>query len=226
LNDWPANYFNFFTEIEEHFQRARGTGLFVMSPLDWALVESWKEAGVPLEAVLKGIDDAFEKWRSRKSKRRLINSIAYCAQAVMEQAQRAPSRAGDTPKGANQPFAVEEIRSHLANAIVPLRARQESALHEVADLLESLSEDAGKYVEKLEDLERRLTTLEDKVVAVLKSFQSEAEMLAGREALDADLRPYRGKLTAEQLAMLERRYLDTALLERAHIPRFSLFYLH
>src|SRR3954454_15432957 len=85
------NYFNFYTEIEEHFQRARGTGLFLMSPLDWALVESWKDNGVPLEAVLRGIDDAFEKWRSRKSKRRLINSIAYCAQAVMEQAQRIPS---------------------------------------------------------------------------------------------------------------------------------------
>ena len=57
------NYFNYFTEIEEHFQRARGTSLFLLSPLDWALVESWKNAGVPLEAVLRGIDTAFEKWR-------------------------------------------------------------------------------------------------------------------------------------------------------------------
>ena len=79
---------------------------------------------------------------------------------------------------------------------------------------------------RLEDLERRLTTLEDKVVSLLKSAQSEGEMLEAREALDDELRPYRGKLTAEQLAMLERRYLDTALLERARIPRFSLFYLH
>ena len=44
------NYFNYFTEIEEHFQRARGTGLFLLSPLDWALIESWKNAEVPLEA--------------------------------------------------------------------------------------------------------------------------------------------------------------------------------
>ncbi len=42
--DWPSNYFNYFTEIEEHFQRARGTGLFLLSPLDWALIESWKIA--------------------------------------------------------------------------------------------------------------------------------------------------------------------------------------
>ena len=88
--DWPSNYFNYFTEIEEHFQRARGTGLFLLSPLDWALIESWKTAGIPLEAVLKGIDEAFEKWRSRKVKRRNVNSLAYCSQAVMEAAQRAP----------------------------------------------------------------------------------------------------------------------------------------
>ena len=92
-SDWPRNYFNYFTETEEHFQRARGTGLFLLSPLDWALIENWKNAGVPLEAVLKGIDDAFEKWRSRKQKRRLVNSVAYCTQAVMEAAQRSPSRA-------------------------------------------------------------------------------------------------------------------------------------
>src|SRR3954468_3950912 len=89
------NYFNYFTEVEEHFQRARGTGLFLMSPLDWALVEHWKTAGVPLEAVLRGIDHAFEKWRSRKQKsNRLINSVAWCAQAVQEEAD---AMAGNVP---------------------------------------------------------------------------------------------------------------------------------
>src|SRR5690348_9401480 len=67
------NYFNYFTEIEEHFQRVRGTSLFLLSPLDWALVESWKNGGVPLEAVLRGIDGAFEKWRSRKVKTQMVN---------------------------------------------------------------------------------------------------------------------------------------------------------
>ena len=85
--EWKLNYFSYFTEIEEHFQRARGTGLFLMSPLDWALVESWKNAGVPLEAVLRGIDAAFEKWRSRRQKSQMINSLAYCAQAVMKEAE-------------------------------------------------------------------------------------------------------------------------------------------
>src|SRR5207244_8056283 len=81
------NYFNYFTEIEEHFQRARGTALFLLSPLDWALIETWKDAGIPLEAVLRGIDAAFEKWHSRKKKLHNVNSLAYCAQAVFTEAQ-------------------------------------------------------------------------------------------------------------------------------------------
>src|SRR3954467_13328583 len=85
--EWQGNYFNYFTEIEEHFQRARGTSLFLLSPLDWALIESWNNAGVPLGAVLRGIDTAFEKWRARKVKTQMVNSLAFCTQAVMTEAQ-------------------------------------------------------------------------------------------------------------------------------------------
>ncbi len=84
---WPSNYFNYFTEVEEHFQRARGTALFLLSPLDWALIETWKDSGVPLEAVLRGIDAAFEKWRGNKKRIEAINSVAYCTQAVMSEAR-------------------------------------------------------------------------------------------------------------------------------------------
>jgi hypothetical protein len=223
-SDWPGNYFNYFTEIEEHFRRARGTGLFLVSPLDWALIESWKSAGVPLEAVLKGIDEAFEKWRSRKNKRRHVNSLAYCAQAVMEAAERAPG--GPKQRHSEPPFSVDELRVHLLKAAGALRAHGNSALPEVSATLESLAADAERQLPQLEDLERRLTTLEDKIVAILRAGQSQEDLYAIREALDRELSPYRGKMTAEQLSMLERRYLDTAVLERAHVPRLSLFYLH
>jgi hypothetical protein len=222
---WSGNYFNYFTEIEEHFQRARGTSLFLLSPLDWALIESWKNGGVPLESVLKGIDDAFEKWHSRKVKRRLVNSLAYCAQAVLEAANRAPSRQAGVASG-TAPFAVDELRLHLTKSAAALRARPEPQLHEVAVSLEALALDAANQAQNLEDLERRLTAMEDKLVATIRSLQSDADLYAIREALDRELQPYRGKMTADQLSMLERRYLDTALLERARLPRLSLFYLH
>ena len=79
------NYFNYFTEIEEHFQRRRGGGL-LLSTLDWALIETWKDAGIPLEGVLRGIDGAFERYEKRPSKRK-VNSLAYCAQEVLAAAE-------------------------------------------------------------------------------------------------------------------------------------------
>ena len=79
------NYFNYFTEIEEHFQRRRG-GALMLSTLDWALIETWKDAGIPLEAALRGIDSAFERYEKRPSKRK-VNSLAYCAQEVLAAAE-------------------------------------------------------------------------------------------------------------------------------------------
>ena len=121
---WELNYFNYFTEIEERFQQARGTGLFLLSPVDWALIEAWKNAGVPLEAVLRGIDAAFETWRSRKRKGRLVNSLTYCTQAVMEEVEAMAT--GGTVKPAREaapPFSIEELRGHLDKGAQQLRDR-------------------------------------------------------------------------------------------------------
>lgn len=224
-SDWPRNYFNYFTETEEHFQRARGTGLFLLSPLDWALIENWKNAGIPLEAVLKGIDDAFEKWRSRKQKRRLVNSVAYCTQAVMEVVQRAPSRQERGAVATQSPFAAEELRSYLAGAAESIGRNPEQAFQSISSSLDNLALDVESHLNNLEDLESRLTALEEKLVATVRTLQSDEELVALRETLNRELKPYRGKMTADQLSMLETRYLATALLERARVPRLSLFYL-
>src|SRR5512132_2914522 len=79
-------YFNFFTDIEEHFQRRRGT-ILLLSTLDWALIETWKDAGIPLEAVLRGIDATFDKWDKRPSKSRKVNGLGFCAQEVLAAAE-------------------------------------------------------------------------------------------------------------------------------------------
>jgi hypothetical protein len=223
--DWTGNYFNYFTEIEDHFQRARRTGLFLLSPLDWALIENWKDSGIPLDAVLRGIDEAFDKWRSRKVKRQSINSLAYCTQAVMAAAERAPSRAGANFT-AEPPFSAEELRAYLEKAAAALRQRSEDAFQETAASLDVLAAHAAQHLQQLEDLERRLAAMEEKVVAALRTLTSDEDLYAIRAKLDGELRPYRGKMTADQIALLERRYQDTALLESAKLPRLSLFYLH
>jgi len=216
------NYFNYFTEIEEHFQRARGTGLFLLSPLDWALIESWKNAEVPLEAVLRGIDAAFEKWRARKVKTQMVNSLAFCAQAVLTEAQiMAGAIAPRAHKPAAPPFALEDLQAYLERNAAAMPAGHE----ETAAALRKLAASADEHFTDLEALEQRLTVLEEKMLAAARARQSEEDLLDARRELDRQLRPYRGKMTADQLAMLEKQYLERILLERAALPRLSLFYM-
>jgi hypothetical protein len=220
--DWIHNYFNYFTEIEEHFQRARGTGLFLLSPLDWALIETWKNSGVPLEAVMRGIDAAFERWRGRKVKTQLVNSLAFCAQAVLTEAAVMAGAARPAPRRESAPpFTLDELRSYLFQTAAALPVGYE----ETAAALLRLAADAERYYAALEDLETRLTVLEEKMIAAARTRQSEEDMLESRRELERQLRPYRGKMTASQIAMLEKQYLERHLLERSGLPRLSLFYL-
>ena len=219
MPDEPFNYFNYFTEIEERFQVARGTGLFLLSPLDWALIESWKDSGIPLEAALRGIDRAFEKWRAKKTKGQLVNSIAYCSQAVMEEAKRA-----DAPresKAVEAPFDALEIEKHLRGAAAKLSA----GFAEIAATLDKLAGESGLWIERLEELEQTLTALEEKMVAIARARQSQEQGLEARRQLESQLKPYRGKMSAPELMLIERKFLDQRLLEDSALPRLSLFYL-
>ena len=216
------NYFNYFTEIEEHFQRARGTSLFLLSPLDWALVESWKNSEVPLEAVLRGIDTAFEKWRGRKVKTQMVNSLAFCAQTVLTEAKIMAEGAPARPRAESAPpFTVDELRAYLESNAAALAA----AHGPIAESLRKLAAEAGEHYSDLEALEQHLTVLEEKMIASARAQQSEEQALESRRELDRQLRPYRGKMTADQLSMLEKQYLERHLLEQLNLPRLSLFYM-
>jgi hypothetical protein len=229
LSDASFNYFNYFTEIEEHFQRVRGTSLFLLSPLDWALIEAWKNSGVPLEAVLRGIDLAFEKWRAKRSRIQMVNSIAYCTQAVMTEAQRmadgGQARAGKQDTAEAAPFPADELRRYLENNAAAIRATMRAEFLPVAESLDQVGAELPSLSLDLEALEQRLTVLEQKLIAIARSGQSEQEALKARQDLEKYLRPWRSKMTAPQIAMLETQFLERATLDSAGLPRLSLFYL-
>jgi hypothetical protein len=222
---WHLNYFNYFTEVETHFQKARGTGLFLLSPIDWALIETWKNAGVPLEAVLRGIDVAFEQWRSKKKRGRTVNSLTFCAQAVLDEAEKMAGVEPQSSAEVKAPFSLDEVKDHLQRGLDRIRAAATLDLAGVIQSLEECVRDVADHYRNLEALEQRLSALEDKMIAVARARQTEQELLEVRADLDRQMRAYRGKMTAPQLAMLEKQYLDRAVLERAALPRLSLFYL-
>jgi hypothetical protein len=234
------NYFNYFTEIEEHYLRRRGTHL-LLSTLDWALIETWKSAGVPLEAVLRGVDDAFDKYDQRPTKTKKVNSLTYCSQAVLAAAEEmkdgAEGGSGDEAAEREPGFEASEIvrflrgnAEKLEKATLPERAgfasgtlaREEAgSLREMADAIES----SGK-LPRLEDLERRLTVLEEKLFAVLMAATPNDVLVNVRAEADRDIAPYRRNMTASQVDELHKQYVYKRLLEQCGVPRLSLFYMH
>ncbi len=234
------NYFNYFTEIEECFQRARGSPT-MLSTLDWALIESWKEAGLPLEAVLTGIERAFEKYHKRPRRFRKVNSLAYCSQEVLRAAEAVQSggahRAGTTAQEAEAPFAKDEVLGFLHRNAMILRKAAESFGQNGQSVLAQDADEAAGELERMaasgsqqsdadpEELERRLTALEEKLTASL-TRSSSADLLATfKGEIDRALAAYRRNLGAAEIDSLERQFIKKRLFEHYNIPRLSLFYL-
>lgn len=228
------NYFNYFTEIEDRYLQRRGGGL-LLSTLDWALIETWKDAGIPLEAALRGIDAAFDKYDQRPSKTRKVNSLAYCSQEVLSAAEDMKEAAvganTEAPKQrANQGFEPAVVATFLrrnAEALQRAKAPERVAvfLAETAQSLQEMADQNAKQPARLEDVERRLTVLEEKLFATLLTATPDDEIVAVRAEADRDLGPYRRKMSAPQIDQLQKQYIQKRLLERYNLPRLSLFYM-
>lgn len=226
------NYFNYFTEIEEHFQRRRGS-LLVLSTLDWALIETWKDAGIPLEAVLRGIDATFEAWEKKPSRTRKVNGLAFCTQEVLAAAEQiAEATVGTAPSEKKRPGLEQaEIAAFLRrNAATLARLQLPEPAQTLASLtvphLEQLAGQCQHAADfRAEDLERRLTVMEEKILAALLAATPDDEILSARVEADRDLAPYRGKMNGPQIERLQQQYLHKRILERYQVPRLSLFYM-
>ncbi len=231
------NYFNYFTEIEERFQRRRGS-LLLLSTLDWALIETWREAGVPLQAVLRGIDMAFDKHDAQalRAKRRVrkVNGLAWCAAAVMESVEQMTEAAvGAAPAAAAESgFEAERIAFFLeknATAVetAALAAPADGIANETARRLREIAAGlrARDGAGSLEEMDRTLSVLEERMFAALLTATAEEELGALREQAARELAPYRGKMQAAQIRQVQQQFLQKRLLEQWKLPRLSLFYM-
>jgi hypothetical protein len=206
--DQELNYFNYFTEIERFYQSKRET-FTLLSTLDWVLIENWKDQGVPLEMVLKGIERAF----SRAKTKRKINSLAYCVKAVDEVCEEQKDLAVEAPELPD--FREDEVSAYV---------------RQLADEVAKLDEGIAATVRALDvsDLrlaEQTLSALEEKLIAKLKFTADDKTMIELKREVDGELNPFRSTMTTAQLAMLEQQMWRRKLLERFKVPRLSLFYL-
>jgi hypothetical protein len=229
------NYFNYYTEIEERFQQRRGS-LLMLSTLDWALIETWREAGIPLEAVLRGIDAAFDRYDQRRSRAgsgvRKVNGLAWCAQEVLASAEQMVEAATGTAKTTKEAttgsgFEPARVAAYLKSSAEALRSAQlktpaDAIAAEVAAKLEEMAEMQNM---DLETLELQLTTLEEKFFAALLTSVDDGELLALREQAARELAPYRSRISAVQARQIEQQFLRKRLLEARKLPRLSFFYM-
>ena len=177
--------------------------------------------------MLRGIDNAFDKYEARKTRARMrkVNGLAWCAQAVMEAVESMQEAAvGGAPVHA-EPDGLERHRvaAHLRTAANRFTTAVTNIppLSEIAGRLEQLATEpvAG------EDLERHLSALEEKLFALLLTHTPAAELEQMRDQAAAELAPYRSRMQAVQIRQIEQQFLRRRLLERYDLPRISLFYM-
>jgi hypothetical protein len=200
------DYFNYFTEIERFYQSKRKSWTLI-SCLDFVLLENWKEQGIPLEIVLKGIDRAFSRAK------RDISSLAYCVKAVEEVLAEQKELTVEAPKLPD--FNTDEVAEYV-NKLAAAVARYDNGIADSIQKIDSAD---------LRSAEQTLSALEEKLIAKLKAAASDDKIVQLKREIDNELNPFRSKMTAPQLLMLEQQMWRRRLLESAGIPRLSLFYL-
>lgn len=232
------NYFNYFTEIEDAFVRRRGKHLF-LSPLDWALMETWKQQGIPLHIVLRGVERSFDSFEARPRKRS-VKSLLYCQEEVEAQyAEWLEARVGasehtDAADSEKTPFSMASIGEHLQRsrtAIVKLsQSRKEDDLSEaltraaglLAEIQSDLTESGVLDTRRLED---SLTGLERMLNEAMLAVVSPTDLDAIKSGVKDQLKPYRNQMEAAVYKQTFDNLLLKRLREQFAVPRLSLFYV-
>jgi len=244
------NYFNYFTEIEDAFIRRRAKHL-LLSPLDWALIESWKEMDVPLHVALRGIEKAFDSWES-KPRKRSVKSLLYCQEEVEAQfAEWRESRVGaaDQPneeaengaqrasKSESLPFSRAAILQHLQrgrSSLLEVRAGRKKvgeddfsdALERAVALLSELEQDfAAAGFTDAQKLEQSLSGVERLLSDAIRSVSGSEQIAAIYTEVKEQLKPYRKHMEAAVYQQTFDNLLLKRLREQFGVPRLSLFYL-
>ena len=220
------NYFNYFTEIEDTFVRRRGKHLF-LSPLDWALIDGWKERGIPLHIVIRAIEGVFDVFDRQPAGTRTIKSLFYCREEIESQyLEWLNSRVGSTDTEETTQFPRDQIEAHITGAIDKLQTVTDDGLAEdlsraiarLQELRDDLTGDTESIDGTLGDIERMLDR------ALLTKWDKPRLKTIEKE-IASELRPYKSEMEPETYRSTLELMLLKRLREEVAIPRLGLFYL-
>jgi len=236
------NYFNYFTEIEDAFVRRRGKHLF-LSPMDWALMETWKQQGIPLHIVLRGVEKSFDSFEARPRKR-TVKTLLYCQEEIEAQyAEWVEARVGaasnsednNEPDSDKTPFSFAAISEHLQRNRTSLAELVRSRNKE-DDLSEALTRAATLLVDIESDFTSSATLdtrkLEDSLTGLERMLNDAMLAVVSVKALDElnkevkdKLKPYRAQMEPAAYKQTFDNLLLKRLREQFAVPRLSLFYV-
>lgn len=215
----------------------------MLSPIDWALIESWKERGVPLHVAVRGIEHSFDSYEAKKHKR-TVKTLLYCREEVEAQyAEWLESRVGShedadetsaLPARAS-PFSRDAILSHLARSLDEIRElakrrKQQDALSEALDragaLLAEIREDyANTARPDARKLETSLTGIDRLLDESIRAVVTESELASISKDIDSQLKPYKRQMDKPSFEQTRDNLLRKRLRDHFDVPRLSLFYL-
>jgi hypothetical protein len=221
-----VNYYNYFTEIEDTFVRRRGKHLF-LSPLDWALIDGWKERGIPLHIVIRAIESVFDVFDRQPAGTRTIKSLFYCREEIESQyLEWLNSRVGATDGEETTQFPRDQIEQHIDAAIYKLRKVDQPAL----------AEDLSRVVTRLDELRTNLTGNTESIDGTLGDIEKvldralltrtdKTQLKKIEKEIASELRPYKAEMEPDAYRNTLELMLLKRLREDADIPRLGLFYI-
>jgi hypothetical protein len=238
------NYYNYFTEIEEHFVRKRGKHLLI-SPMDWGLIAAWRDAGVPLHVALRGIDIAMDGFLARQRGSSKVNSLCYCHDSVMtEYANHLESRVGESPESiqasgeapaeAKDELSVAETLAYISERIHEIKSLAVKQSHENAQ------EGIGRVLARVEELllnlkssnridsetlERDLAIIDSLLVAELRAAIAPEEMVEWEKEAKKGLKVYRKNLPKDTYEKILANFIRDKIHRKFNIGELSIFHL-
>jgi hypothetical protein len=241
------NYYNYFTEIEEHFVKRRGRHLLI-SPMDWGLIAAWRDAGVPLHVAIRGIDIAMDGFFARQHRGgSKVNSLCYCHDAVMvEYAGHLDARVGasstdtqtasvvaEAVSAGKDELGIDQIAGFVSERISEIKALPEKlyvqsrleGLHRVLARLEEVMQIRKADRVDSEAVERDLALIDDLLVMELRGFVSSEEMIELEKEAKKELKVYKKRLPKETYAKIHENFMRDKIHRKFGIGEFSLFRL-
>lgn len=223
------NYYNYFTEIEDTFVRRRGKHLF-LSPLDWALIDGWKERGIPLHIVIRSIESVFDVYDRQPVGTRTIKTLFYCREEIEAQyndwTKSQVGKSSDDVADSTAAFSTNDIAAHINVSIEKLKAISFSSLSEaISRAVTRLEELRNDLTGDLETIDKTLGDIEKLLDRSLLANWDKANLMTLEKEVAGQLRQYKGEMEKDAYKKTYELMLLKRLREEAGIPRLSLFYL-